>query len=240
MRLLARAVLFFILFFALPVCADTFVVHNIRVQGLQGLSPSTVISYLPIQVGQEFDTARSKKIINALYSTGFFSNVSLTREGNTLIIRVVERPMLASIVVTGNKTITPEQLNPILKQLGLVQGQVFNAAQLEIFRHSLADEYDSLGKYNAKVTATVTPESRNRVAVKVDISEGRTALVRKITFIGNHNFTTAKLLRQLPLTSPRPWSFFTRGDLYSSQKLHDTLTALSDFQDQINVITIRS
>jgi outer membrane protein insertion porin family len=209
--------------------AQAFVVQDIKVEGLQGISRDTVISYLPVQVGEQFNSRQSANVIRTLYGTGFFSDVSVGQQGNVLVIHVTERPVLASINVSGNKTIPKDKLNDVLKSLGLVQGRVFDNSVLQRIKHSLETEYDNVGKYNAIIDTVVTPEPRNRVAVKIDISEGRTAQVTDIRFVGNKAFSDSKLRDQLTLTKPHFWSFLTRGDLYSEDKLNASLDALRNY-----------
>jgi outer membrane protein insertion porin family len=209
--------------------ADSFVVKDIRVEGLQGISPATVMSYLPVHVGERFDPSKSSSVIHALYQTGFFTNVSLVQSGSTLVVHVVESPVIASLDISGNKVIPKDKLNEVIKGLGLEQGRVLNSAVLEEVQHSLEAQYDSLGKYNARVTTQVTPLPRNRVAVKMDISEGRTAQVRQIQIIGNQTFSHSKLVGAMSLTTPHLWSFVTRGDLYSQDKLDKALDELRSY-----------
>lgn len=211
------------------VDANAFIVKAIRVQGLQGLSQETVLNYLPVQVGQDFDPSQSTTAIQALYATGLFNDVSLSQQGSTLVVTVSERPIIANVIVTGNKILTKDKLDPVLKSIGLVQGQVFDSAVLERIVHSLQSQYDSMGKYNAIITPTVTPEPRNRVLIKINISEGRSVVVKQIEIIGNHAYSEWRLKNELSLTTPRPWSFLTRNDLYSQDKLSDSMNALQSF-----------
>jgi outer membrane protein insertion porin family len=230
MRLLSKICLFFgLISLAFSAHAASFVVKDVRIQGLQGISNETVMSYMPVQVGQRFDSSQSGQVIHALYDTGFFSDVSLATQGGVLIVTVVERPVIASLDVSGNKTIPKDKLNDVIKKLGLAQGQVFDSSILDRVKHSLESEYDTIGKYNARITTTATPEPRNRVAVKLNISEGRTAQVQQIHIIGNHVFSSSKLIGEMTLTTPRIWSIVTQGDLYSQDKLNSSLEAISSY-----------
>jgi outer membrane protein insertion porin family len=209
--------------------AEAFVVNAIQIQGLQGVSRETVLNYLPVHVGDEFNSTDSSDAINSLYATGFFSDVSLAQQGNTLVVKVVERPIIANIQVTGNKIIPKDKIDEVLKNIGLVQGHVFDSSTLARLVHSLQSEYAAQGKYNARITPTVTPEPRNRVAIKIDISEGRSVVVKDIQVIGNTAFSNSTLVRQMSLTTPRPWSFFTHSDQFTQDKLDDSLEALRSY-----------
>ena len=221
--------LFSILLFTNVWAANSFVIRNIQVQGLQGISKATVLNYLPVKVGDTFDPAKTGEIIRDLYQTGFFSNVSLARAGNTLIIQVSERPVIGSIKVTGNTLITKDQINGVLSNLGLVEGRVFDQAVLDKVTNSLQSEYYSVGHYNAKVTTTITPEPRSRVAVVITVSEGRVALVEHIQIIGNHAFSDRALINAMTLTMPKWDTFFTQSDHYSKDKLDASLDGLRNY-----------
>ncbi|MFU8798246.1 MAG: outer membrane protein assembly factor BamA, partial [Gammaproteobacteria bacterium] len=128
--------------------------------------------------------------------------------------------------ITGNKDIDKEKLDSVLKDIGLVEGESFDPAILEKVRRSLQTEYYNRGRYNAAVTANVIPEVRHRVAVKLDISEGRIAQVKQVSMIGNKAFTTKELLKALPLQTSSWFSFFNREDQYAEEKLEKTLETL--------------
>ena len=116
-----------VLFFVSPCFASNgFIVRHIRITGLQRITTSTVRSYLPIHEGQRLTASKSNAIITALYKTGFFYDVQLGRRGNELIVRVKERPTIGLIRISGNKAIPTKKLKPVLKSLGIVEGQVYD------------------------------------------------------------------------------------------------------------------
>lgn len=208
---------------------NNFVVKNIRVVGLQGLSSQTVINYMPIKVGQTLQAGDTANIISALYQTGFFSDVSLSQQGNTLIVNVTERAVIANIKVTGNSLIASDQINNVLKQTGLTKGQTLDKSVLDDVTKSLKSAYDLQGHYNARVTTVITPISRHRVNVEIHISEGRVALVENIQILGNHVFSQKELLNTFVVTTPKWNSFYTRADHYSKDAFHASLEQLANY-----------
>jgi outer membrane protein insertion porin family len=209
--------------------APAFVVKRIDVQGLQRISADTVYNYLPIHTGQVLRPEKTAAIIQALYHTGFFEHIGLSRQGNTLIIRVVERPTIGQLKITGNSVIPTDKINTVTKSLGLAEGRVYDRALLDKIKQGLLNQYYELGRYNARVDVTVTPESRNRVMVKIEISEGLVAKVEKINIIGNKVFTEKELDKQLALTTPGLFTFFTQSDRYSQEKLETSLDGLRNY-----------
>ncbi len=230
MNFLKKLVFFGLLIVAnVSFAADGCVIRDIRIVGLQRVDARTVLHYLPIKPGQAADLSNTSNIIQALYRTGFFSDITLSQEGNILIIHVVERPTIGTLEVIGNKDIPEDKMNSFLKSVGLVQGAVLDSSVLDRIQKSLQSEYYNRGRYNARVSIETIPQSRNRVAVKIVISEGQTALIRDIEIIGNHAFSRSKLIRQIPINTTHFWSFFTHGDQYSKQKLADSVDALQNF-----------
>ena len=203
--------------------------EKIQVEGLQGIPVSTVYGYLPITVGDSVSDQNSSGIIQALYKTGFFDNVALGREGNILIIKVVQRPIISRIQITGNKLIPTDKLQESLNTIGFKEGRVFSSSMLENIKSSLKHEYFILGKYNARVDVTVTKEARNRVLVNVAISEGAVATIHQITIIGNYAFSERMLLRQLTLSTSGLFSWMNHNDQYSREKLEADIEKLRSY-----------
>lgn len=206
--------------YLLPAWAgDSFTVQAIQIEGLQRIERSTVLNYLPVHVGEVLSTEKSQTVLHALYATGFFDDVSLAHEGNTLLVNVKERPVIASLSVSGNKDIPKDKLLEVLKNLGLVEGQALDPSVLERAKKGLQSEYLSRGKYNAVITATVTPMPRNRVGVSLVISEGEVVKITEIQINGNHVFSTKTLKKALSIATPNLFSYFTHDDQYSKERL---------------------
>jgi hemolysin activation/secretion protein len=90
-------------------------------------------------------------------------------------------------------------------------------------------QYTSRGFYGAKVTVTVTPLERNRVALRIDIEEGEVTKIADINIIGAKDFTERQLLREMKLTTPGWFTWFTKDDQYSKQQLTADLEALRSY-----------
>lgn len=208
---------------------QSFVVRDVRVKGLQRIQVGTVLNYLPIRIGQTLTKNETSRIISALYRTGFFENVSLARSGSTLVIHVVERPTIGIVLVHGNKDISRDRLDTVFKNVGLVQGHVYDPAVLDKVKRELKDQYNNRGKYNATIETSVTQMKRNRVTVTIDITEGRAAKIKEIRIIGNKAFSDKTLLKQFVLTTPGLMTFFNQRDQYSKEKLKASLESLQSF-----------
>ncbi len=203
-----------------------FVIEDIRVEGLQRITPGTVFNYLPMKVGDTYDDQLSAEAVRALFKTGFFKDVRLERDGGILVIILEERPSIGSITLSGNEDIRSEDLIDSLRQIGFAEGRAFDRSQLEKLEQELRRQYNSLGKYAVKLESTVTELDNNRVAVAIDVSEGVAAKIRKINIVGNTVFKEKKLLKLFKSTTPTLFSFFTKDDQYSRQKLTADIESL--------------
>jgi len=209
--------------------SERFFVEDIRVEGLQRISPGTVFNYLPIKTGDTIGTGDIQDIVRAVYKTGFFKDVRVEREGNVLVIFVRERPSIASIKLSGNKNIKTDDLLQALKETGLAEGRVFNRPVLDRMEQELRRQYFGIGKYGVKIDVAVTPLERNRVGLKLSITEGKAAKIRQINIVGNTGFDDGELLDQLELDTGGWLSVFTKSDQYSRQKLAGDLETLRSY-----------
>ena len=174
-------------------------VGDIRVEGLQRISEGTVFNYLPVNIGDHLDQQRIGEAMRALYATGFFRDVELRREGNTLLVVVVERPSIAKFEVKGNKDIKTEDLTKSLRNVGLAQGKTFDRSVLDEVKQYLTDQYFSRGKYAVRVDTKVTDLPGNKVDVLVDIKEGKRAKIEMINLVGNTKFKDKEILATFEL-----------------------------------------
>jgi outer membrane protein insertion porin family len=217
------------LWFRAAFAIEAFEVRDIRVDGLQRISVGTVFTYLPFKVGEAMNDQRSAEVVRALYKTGFFKDVALAREGDVLVVTVTERPAISDIKITGNQELETEQLLEALKQVGLAKGRDYDRSLADKVEQELKRQYFAQGKYAVRITTTATPLERNRVALAIEISEGKVARIRKINIVGNNAFDDETLLDTFQLTEPTWISFITGDDQYSKQKLGADLEALRSF-----------
>ncbi len=228
-RWFGAVLLSLVLWLPLTAFAEVFAIKDIRVEGLQRISAGTVFNYLPVQIGDEIDSDQSAAIIRALYKTGFFKDVRLEREDDVLIIFVSERPAVAQINISGNKSMEEEQLLLGLKDIGMAEGRVFNRSVLDKIEQELQRMYFNNGQYAVKLQSTVTPLERNRVAVDIVITEGEAATITRINIIGNESFDEDDLLEDFQLGTTNWTSILSSNDQYSRQKLAGDLETLRSF-----------
>jgi outer membrane protein insertion porin family len=196
-----------------------FTVQDIRIEGLQRVEPGTVFAYLPIKQGDTFNDDKGSEAIRALYATGFFTDVRVSAQANVVVVQVEERPAIASIDFAGIKEFDKENLTKALRGVGLSQGRYYDKALVDKSEQELKRQYLTRGYYAAEVTTTVTPVDRNRVSVLFSVAEGPSAKIRQVNFIGNKTFKDSTLRDEMQLSTPNWFSWYTKNDLYSKEKL---------------------
>src|SRR6266568_1605002 len=206
-----------------------FTVGDIRVEGLQRVSEGTVYNYLPVNIGDHLNGTRVREAIRALYATGFFRDVQLRRDGNTLVVVVLERPSIESFEITGNKDIKTEDLQKSLRNVGLAAGKTFDRSVLEDVTQYLTDQYFSRGKYAVRVDTKITELPGNKVDIIVDIKEGKRAKIEQINLVGNTRFKEKDVLGALELKTPNWLSWYKQDDRYSRESLQGDLEKLRSY-----------
>jgi len=208
---------------------DEFTVGDIRVEGLQRISEGTIYNYLPVNIGDRLNQQRIQEALRALYKTGFFRDVELRRDGNTLIVVVLERPSIESFEIKGNKDIKTEDLQKSLRNVGLATGKTYDQSVLEEVKQYLTDQYFSRGKYAVRVDTNVEELPGNKVRVSVDIKEGKRAKIRQINIVGNTQFKDKELRSDFELNTPNWLSFYRQDDRYARESLQGDLEKLRSY-----------
>jgi len=209
--------------------ADPWVVRNFRVIGAQRISEGTVFNYLPINIGDTVTDQRVQEAMRAIYSTGFFRDVELRKDGDTLVIAVLERPSIEDFTIEGNEVIETEQLESSLRDVGLARGRVFDQSVLEEVKQALTEQYFSQGKYAVKIETPVEELPDNRVRVSIQIEEGERAKIRQINVVGNTSFSDEELLDQFAQKTGNWLSWMRQDNRYAKEALEGDLEALRSF-----------
>ena len=220
--------LFFLLSFNLA-SFDEFLVSDIRIIGLQRVSTGSIFNVIPISVGDKIDTRKSNDIVRSLFSTEQFDDIQIGKDGNTLVITVIERPSISSIDISGNKALKTEQLLESLDGVGINEGEVYKRSTLEKVKSELVRSYASNGRYGAGVEIREVPKPRNRIEINIEVDEGKSAKIEKINIIGNETFSDEDLLDSFELSEGSFFSFLSNDNQYSREKLVGDIESLESY-----------
>ncbi|WP_299946127.1 outer membrane protein assembly factor BamA [uncultured Microbulbifer sp.] len=213
----------------LSAIAQSFVVNDIRVEGLQRVSAGTVFSALPVRVGDEIEALDIQGATRALFRTGYFEDIQIGRENGVLVVTLRERPAISKIEITGNKAISTEDLLKGMQENGLAEGQIFKRATLEGLAQELQRQYVAQGRYGASVQTEVKELPRNQVELKIIVDEGSVAAIKHINVVGNRAFSDEELAEFFELQTTGWLSWLRSDDKYSREKLTGDLERLESY-----------
>ena len=208
-------------------------IKSIEILGLSAISRGTVLSYLPVEVGDEYNKQVSTQIIRSLYKTRFFKDIEVSQDNQVLKIKLQENPHIkyVDIVNYSDKVINEESIKQILKSMRLSQGNIFNKRQLDKFITQLEGTYISKGYYGIKITKTIETDIQNRVGIELDIDEGEVARINSMKITGTNVNDEEDLLDLFEIGEPSFFiiNYFTKKDHYSKVALDAGIEAMKSF-----------
>jgi outer membrane protein insertion porin family len=208
---------------------DEFLITDIRIVGLQRVSIGSIFTAIPVSVGDKMNDGKVSEITRALFSTAQFNDIQIGRDGNALIISVLERPSISSIELEGNKALKSEDLLKGLEGAGISEGQVYKRSTLNGMKSELVRQYASQGRYGAGVDIETIDKPRNTIELKIIIDEGKSAKIKKVNIIGNELFSDSDLMAGFELKEGKWYSFLSNKDKYSKEKLQGDIENLESF-----------
>jgi outer membrane protein insertion porin family len=229
MKRIAAFLLLALLACSLAHAFDSFTISDIRIDGLSRIAPGTVFTYLSIEKGDTLTPDRAEQAIRALYKTGFFNDVQLSRQGDILVVTVKERPQISKIALRGNKDLKDEDLLKGLKGIGLAEGEAFDPLKLAEIQNELTRQYYNRGKYNVSVKTSVVNLDRNRVEVAINVAEGKAAKIKHINVVGNTTFPDKDVTGSFESSTSNWLSWYSKDDQYSREKLSGDLEKLTSY-----------
>lgn len=208
---------------------EPFTIREIRAEGLERLDIGTVLTYLPLSVGDQMSPQTVRQAMRGLYASGLFEDVRLENDGDVLVIFVRERPAIAAFTIDGNKKIGGDELMESLKNVGLSEGELFKRELLDGVEQELQRQYYANGYYDVQIKTSVEEQPNNRVDLKIDVTEGKVTKIRDINLLGNTVFPREELLEVFELSKTERWEPWQKNNQYSKQQLNGDLESLSSY-----------
>lgn len=199
-----------------PVYAESDVISEIRVEGTERIEPSTVLSYMDIQVGDEFSSEAVDRSLKNLFSTGLFADVSFYRSGHGLVVTVVENPVINEIAFEGNDVVKDEDLE---REIQLRSRVVFTRTKVQADVERMQDIYRHSGYFSATIDPKIIKLDQNRVNLVFEIAEGPKTKVQRITFVGNTHYNDDDLKEVIKTKESRWYRILTSDDKYDPDRL---------------------
>ena len=213
----------------MAVAFDEFIITDIKIVGLQRVSIGSIFTAIPVSVGDKMNQGKVSEITKALFSTAQFNDIQVGKDGNALLISVLERPSISAIELDGNKALKSEDLLKGLEGAGIAEGQVYKRSTLNGMKSELVRQYASQGRYGAGVEIETINKPRNTIELKIIIDEGKSAKIKKVNIIGNEVFSDSDLMAGFELQEGKWYSFLSNKDKYSKEKLKGDIENLESF-----------
>ncbi|HEV2335188.1 MAG TPA: outer membrane protein assembly factor BamA [Stellaceae bacterium] len=191
-------------------------IASIRIEGIQRIEAETVRSYLLLQPGDAWDAERIDRSLKALFATGLFADVKLVRDGNVLVVKVVENPIINRIAFEGNSKIEDKDLNG---EIQLRPRVVYTRTRVQNDVRRILQLYRRHGHFAATVDPKVIQLSENRVDLVFEINEGPSTGVRSINFVGNRQFGDSTLRGVIDTKESRWYRFLSTSDTYDPDRI---------------------
>jgi len=201
-------------------------IERIIVNGNQRIEDRTVLSYILVEPGSEFDANRIDLSLKSLFATGLFADAKFDRVGNQLIITLVENPIVSRVMIEGNSAMAEDKIR---EEIQIAPRGVFTAARMQADVQRVMELYRQSGRFAAKVTPEYVPLDQNRVDVIFSITEGPVSGVRAINFLGNEEYSDNRLRKEIVTRQSRWWQFFSSNDNYDPGRMEYDRDLLRQF-----------
>jgi outer membrane protein insertion porin family len=192
------------------------IIREIRIEGSERIEPETVRSYLTVQPGDQFDSEKLDKSLKALFGTGLFADVDLQRSGDTLVVRVVENPIINRVAYEGNDRFDDKAIND---EVHLKPRAVYTRTKVQADVKRILDLYRRSGRFAATVEPKVVQLPQNRVDLIFEVNEGKLTGIESINFVGNKAFENGELQAIISTKESRWYRFFSSDDTYDPDRL---------------------
>ena len=202
---------------AQPRVAPGGAISAIKIEGNQRIEESTIRSYMLVQPGDAYDADRVDRSLKSLFSTGLFADVSFQRQGGTLVVKVVENPIINRIAFEGNRKLTDDQLRTSVQ---LKPRGVFTPQLAQADRQRILNAYAKAGRYAATVEPKIIRLDQNRVDVVFEINEGATTLISRVAVVGNKAYSENRLREVIASREEAFWRFLSNSDQYDPERVN--------------------
>ncbi len=212
--------------FLTPAFAQVFSFSNVDIQGNERVDAATILNYAGISRGQEVSAAQLNDAYQRIMNSNLFESVELVPQGSTLVIKVVEYPIVNVISIEGNKRLKDEKLSELIKSQ---PRRIYSPSQAEADAAAIAEAYRVAGRLAATVTPKIIRRSDNRVDLVFEITEGKVVEIERLSFVGNKAFSDRRLRQVLQTKQAGFLRNLIQRDTYVPERLDLDKKLLTDF-----------
>ncbi len=208
---------------------ERFVIEDIRVEGLDRLDTGIVFRNLELSIGDEFDRRSAGAAIRRLFATGVFRDVQLRRDGNVLVVEIVENPTISEIGISGMDEFDPDDVLEQLEELDFSKSAILRPDTVERVVQFIKSAYTERAYFAVSIVPTVTPLDRNRVRVDLEILEGGIVRISAVDIYGVESEDVDDVLDQMELGSTNWLSWYKSDDVYSAAVFQGDIGRIQDY-----------
>ena len=230
-----------ILLLLFSINASATIINKINFIGLDFTSEQFLLDIIPFKPGQKFSDSSSNEILQLIFNTGLFSDISLEINGNQLEITVIENPFIKFLEVTNVKDkclsawlknqqqfLTSEQINEFAIEYKLSAGNIFTKSKFDEFIALIKSKYIQGGYLNISINYETTVDLQNRVGIDLLINQGEQVKVTNIEITGNEVFESKELLKLFDIGKPNfLTNYFTNKDRFTENELQSGLDLIT-------------
>lgn len=191
-------------------------VQSITVVGNQRLEAQTILSYLRLRVGQQYDRSILDQALKDLAATELFKDFQITDNAGALTIQVTENPVINRVILEGNKRLKEDKIRPEIK---LAPRQIFTRSKVRADVARIIELYKRQGRFAATVEPKMVSLDQNRVDVVFEINEGPKSKVRQINIIGNEKFSDGDLKDEMATKQSSLMTILSSNTSYDPDRL---------------------
>ena len=191
-------------------------VKSITVVGNQRLEAQTILSYLRLRVGQQYDRSILDQALKDLAATELFKDFQITDNAGALTIQVTENPVINRVILEGNKRLKEDKIRPEIK---LAPRQIFTRSKVRADVARIIELYKRQGRFAATVEPKMVSLDQNRVDVVFEINEGPKSKVRQINIIGNEKFSDGDLKDEMATKQSSLMTILSSNTSYDPDRL---------------------
>lgn len=195
---------------------DAPTIRHIQVEGNQRIERETVLTYMSVREGGAYSASEVDTSLKNLFATGLFADINIRFNDNTLVVTVVENPIINRVAYEGNSAIKEEDLS---SEGEMKPRTIYTRAKVQSDVSRIIELYRRGGRFAATVEPKVIRLPQNRVDLVYEINEGPKTKIASISFLGNNAYGDGKLREIISTGESAWWKFLSSSDSYDPDRL---------------------
>ena len=191
--------------FIISIASKAEIIEKINIIGLDTISRGTVLSYISVEAGDQYDLEFNNAVRNSLLKTNLFSDVIVNFSEKNLNIRIKENPTIKYIEFKDYEddlVLNAKMIDSMISNFNLNIGKVFVEDNLNKLIQSLQEIYKLKAFYKTSVSLKRNLDETNRIGITLSFDEGEQALISSMRIEGNKFFEEEDLIDEFDIGEP--------------------------------------